>query len=76
MMVCAFAERGLATGKGTKTKGPPGQQKMPELSDYVKVPKVRANIVYEESSCSVVFTEPSISTPHIEKIARGIDPST
>lgn len=25
------------TGKGSKPKGPPGQQKMPELSDYVKV---------------------------------------
>lgn len=42
MTVYAFAKRGLATGKGTKIKGPPGQQKMPELSDYVKVPTVRA----------------------------------
>ena len=67
MMFCAFAERGLATGKGTKTKGPPGQQKMPELSDYVKVLTVRAMIDYEESSCSVVLTEPSNSTPHIVK---------
>eukprot|EP00904_Undaria_pinnatifida_P010932 jgi/Undpi1/696/HiC_scaffold_10.g04160.m1 len=37
MMTCTFACRGLATGKGAKTKGPPGQQKMPELADYVKL---------------------------------------
>lgn len=25
-------------GKAAKAKGPPGQQKMPELNDYIKVP--------------------------------------
>ena len=61
MMTCTFACRGLATGKGAKTKGPPGQQKMPELADYVKVPTARAGkCTIRGRAAFVVRTKPSI----------------